>query len=86
VGIAEDDPIAKGVSLYPNPAHDRITLSSANATIRYYAVYDVNGRRVRAGNVERGSVVLSRGDLQAGVYYVTLEFDEGTVTRKLVLD
>lgn len=86
VGIAESDPVAQGVDLFPNPAHDRITISSATSTIRFYELRDVNGRRVRAENVEKGSFVLPRGDLKAGIYFVTLQFDRGTVTRKVVLD
>lgn len=86
VGINENDPIAVGVAMYPNPAHDRLSITSEKAVIRAYEVYDVNGRRLRNENVERNSFFMPRGDLKAGVYFVQLHFDEGTVTRKVVLD
>ena len=86
VGIAESDPIAVGVDMYPNPAQDMVRISSANATIRMVDVYDINGRRVHAENVENKAFNLHRNGLKAGAYFVTLTFDQGTVTRKLMLN
>lgn len=86
VGIDENDPIAVGVAMFPNPAHDVIRINSAKETIRMIEVYDINGRRVRAENVENTSYTLHRQNLKAGAYFVTLTFDQGTVTRKLMLD
>lgn len=85
VGIDEADPIATGVDLFPNPAREAVHITSANGTIRMAEVYDVNGRRVRAENVEATSFILHRDGLKAGTYFVTLTFDQGTVTRKLML-
>ncbi|MFT3886187.1 MAG: T9SS type A sorting domain-containing protein [Flavobacteriales bacterium] len=86
VGIDESDPIAVGVEMYPNPAHDRVSITSAKATIRAYELYDMNGRRLRNENVERNSFTMPRGDLKPGVYFISLQFDKGSVTRKVVLD
>ncbi|MBZ0204954.1 MAG: T9SS type A sorting domain-containing protein [Flavobacteriales bacterium] len=86
VSIADSDPIAVGVELFPNPAHDVVRISSATATIRMVDVYDINGRRVHSENVENKAFNLHRYDLKAGAYFVTLTFDQGTVTRKLMLD
>ena len=86
VGISENDPIAIGVGMAPNPAHDVVRISSAKAVIRMVEVYDVNGRRVRAESVDNNTFNLQRNGLKAGAYFVTLTFDQGTVTRKLMLD
>lgn len=86
VGISESDPIAIGVDLFPNPAHDQVRVTSANAVIRMAEVYDVNGRRVHVQNVDNSEFTLQRNGLKAGSYFVTLTFDQGTVTRKLMLD
>jgi len=86
VGLQENDPIAVGVDMFPNPAHDVVRISSAKETIRMMEVYDVNGRRVRAENVENTAFNLHRDGLKPGAYFVTLTFDQGTVTRKLMLD
>lgn len=86
VGINEKDPIAVGVGVYPNPSHDNIVITSAKETIRMFELYDADGRRVRAENVERTSFTLERNGLLPGAYFVQLQFDQGTVTRKLMLD
>ena len=86
VGIDENDPISIGVDMFPNPAHDVVRISSAKETIRMVEVYDINGRRVYAENVENNSFNLHRNGLKPGAYFVTLTFDQGTVTRKLMLD
>lgn len=86
VGLDEADPIAVGVELFPNPAHESVRITSAAATIRMAEVYDINGRRVHAENVDNTGFTLQRNGLKAGAYFVTLTFDQGTVTRRLLLD
>lgn len=85
VGIDEADPIAAGVAISPNPAQADVRITSAHGVIRMVEVYDANGRRVRAENVENTSFNLQRNGLKPGTWFVTLTFDQGTVTRKLVL-
>ena len=86
VGIDEASAIAQGVELYPNPASDRFTVTSAEAIIQRYEIYDINGRLVRTANVNGRQVTIERQGLTAGAYHVSLRFAEGAVTRKLMLD
>lgn len=85
VGVEENTDIAIGVEVYPNPANDRVNITSSKAMIRHYDMRDVNGRRVRQANVTSNTLVIDRQGLESGVYTVTLHFDSGTVTRKVVL-
>ncbi len=86
VGIDEASAIAQGVEVYPNPASDRFTVTSAEAIIQRYEIYDINGRLVRTANVNGRQVTIERQGLTAGAYHVSLRFAEGAVTRKLMLD
>ncbi|MBL7982423.1 MAG: T9SS type A sorting domain-containing protein [Flavobacteriales bacterium] len=86
VGIDEASAIAQGVELYPNPASDRFTVTSAEAIIQRYEIYDINGRLVHTASVNGRQANIERMGLTAGAYHVTLRFAEGTVTRKLMLD
>ncbi len=86
MGLADNDPVASGVSMAPNPAHELVRVVSSKETIRMAEVYDVNGRRVHAENVDNTSYLLHRNGLKPGAYFITLTFDKGTVTRKLMLD
>jgi hypothetical protein len=86
VGLDENDALAAGVEVYPNPASDRFTVSSEAALIERLEIYDINGRLVRSTNVNAWQAVVERQGLIAGAYHVTLRFADGTVTRKLMLD
>jgi hypothetical protein len=86
VGIDEASAIAQGVEVYPNPASDRFTVTSAEAIIQRYEIYDINGRLVHTASVNGRQVTIERMGLTAGAYHVTLRFAEGAVTRKLMLD
>lgn len=86
VGVEENETIAVGVDIYPNPAHDRITISSTEAPIVRYALLDLNGRTVRTNTVNAKRTVIDRQGLTTGVYFVQLHFADGMVTRKVVLD
>ena len=86
VGLNENATVAAGVEVFPNPAHDRVTFTSSNATITAYEVFDVNGRLVRAARVNTDRAEMDRQGLKAGAYTVQLHVAGGTVARKLMLD
>lgn len=86
VGLPESDPVNAGVELFPNPATTEVSITSAEADILGYELYDVNGRRVRAENVNARRFTLERNGLVAGAYFLQLTFDRGNVVRKVMLD
>jgi hypothetical protein len=86
VSIPENDPIAAGVDVYPNPANDQFTVISSAAAIRNFELFDINGRLVRASSVNSDRLVIERQDLDAGVYFVQLQYAEGSVTRRVILE
>ncbi len=86
VGLPENDPVNLGVELFPNPAAADLTVTSTEADILGFELYDVNGRRVRAENVNARRFTLERNGLPAGAYFLQLTFDQGNVVRKVMLD
>ena len=52
----------------------------------FYEVFDINSRLVRTLNVNRDRFTVETAGMDAGVYFITLHFKEGTVTRKLILE
>jgi hypothetical protein len=86
VGLPESDPVSAGVELFPNPATTEVSITSTEADILGFELYDVNGRRVRAENVNARRFTLERNDLPAGAYFLQLTFDRGNVVRKVMLD
>ena len=69
-------------SVYPNPVKDVLNISnSMNAEINTVIVTDINGRTVKQfGSVSQINV----SDLNAGVYFVNINSNEGSTTKKIV--
>ncbi|MEO8590875.1 MAG: T9SS type A sorting domain-containing protein [Flavobacteriales bacterium] len=86
VGLEENSTIAAGVEVFPNPASDRFTVTSGEATIQRLEIFDMNGRLMRTVSVNARQAVIAREGLRPGAYLVQLRFAEGTVMRKLMLD
>lgn len=86
VTIDETAPIATGVEVFPNPATDRVTITSQAAPIERYELFDMNGRLLGANTVNSDRIILERQGLQAGVYFVHLVFEQGSLVRRMVLD
>jgi dienelactone hydrolase len=86
VSIDENSPIAAGVEVFPNPANDQFTVVSTAAAIRSYEMFDINGRLVRTATVNTDRAIVERQSLESGVYFIHLQYEEGTVTRRVVLD
>ncbi|MCB0793603.1 MAG: T9SS type A sorting domain-containing protein [Flavobacteriales bacterium] len=84
--IEENDPVALGISIFPTPATDLVTIVSEEAVIVGYTIFDINGRRVRQGGVNADRFVLERKGLEAGAYLVQLTFEQGALTRMFVLE
>ena len=85
-GVNENVAAASLVELYPNPATNNVLISSRDAIIRRYRVYDVHGRMVQNASVNAQRFVMERGSLEAGTYVMHMDTDNGPLVRKLMLD
>lgn len=85
IGIAEVE-LANGLSVQPNPVQDLMRVTSEKENILAYELYDATGRRVLAHNVNARQFTVDRSGLQAGAYFLTVRFTDGSVTRKVALD
>ncbi len=85
IGI-EESSAAAGLKLVPNPVHDLLRVTSEKENIISFDLFDATGRRVRSESVNARSFSFERTSLQAGAYFMTIRFAEGSATRKLTLD
>ncbi len=85
IGI-EESSAAAGLKLIPNPVHDLLRVTSEKENIVSFDLFDATGRRVRSESVNARSFTFDRTSLQAGAYFMTIRFAEGSATRKLALD
>lgn len=77
-----DNHLTSSFSVYPNPAKDVLNIAnSIGAEINTVTVSDINGRTVKQfGSVSQINI----SDLNAGVYFVNISSNEGSLTKKVV--
>ncbi|RMB58523.1 T9SS C-terminal target domain-containing protein [Dokdonia sinensis] len=80
LSIAESNIV--GLSVYPNPATDVLTISTALNAEKAVVVFDITGKKVID---TKTSGVLNVNNLQAGVYIMQITEGEATATAKLVI-
>ncbi|MEI6347344.1 MAG: T9SS type A sorting domain-containing protein [Bacteroidota bacterium] len=80
---------SNGVSIYPNPAHEQVTINGAT-DVAYAMIYDLQGRELtKTTNVSGLSLlVLNTSKLTKGIYFITLiNKDLSVITsEKLVIE
>ncbi|MEZ4983674.1 MAG: T9SS type A sorting domain-containing protein [Saprospiraceae bacterium] len=86
--IENISPNEVNMQLAPNPVGNEVVLTSAEATpMRAIRIYDINGRLVRSfENVDYHYFFISRGNIPSGTYVVSVEFDNGLASRKVIFE
>ena len=89
-GIAQPSPTPTVLTLHPNPAHDRVTVSWGQpyptATL---TVTDAQGRellRQDVSNMDCFQLSTLNSQLPAGIYLVSLTTPDGIIVQKLVVE
>lgn len=74
------------ISVYPNPATDRLFIRTAYANIlQRYTITDLSGRVVDAGNINAGqNAGIDIAALQKGIYMVDVQTTNGLTRHKIV--
>ena len=69
------------VSLIPNPVSEMLTISvSENRSINMVTVYSMLGIKL----IETSNNHLDFSNFQQGIYFVTIETDQGTVVKRII--
>lgn len=74
----------KATTVYPNPATDMVTIETTAHNVMA-TVYDITGKKQMSASVHSGNNVLNIEALANGVYFLQLESNGITETRKLVV-
>lgn len=73
------------VRVYPNPAAEHVQVEvPQNITLRSMQVHDFSGRHVKT--LQPQNCVHSMNDLPAGLYFLTIESEKGSVVKKMVIE
>ena len=71
------------IKVYPNPVNSVLSIDTNNSfDIEKISISDVNGRFVKSQKGAKNQINVS--DLNAGVYFVTIESNDGMTTKKFI--
>jgi hypothetical protein len=82
VGINEIN--QNDITVYPNPGKDYIKVQ-ANSDIKEVYIYNVTGQLLLVQTVNAKKVTLNVSGLNTGIYSLKAILDNGTITRKVVI-
>lgn len=74
------------MTIAPNPAAERVTISSEKADIRRIEIYSVEGRLTDVLNNINSRSYDYYNSLPNGVYFIKSYFDEGVVTERVIFN
>lgn len=69
--------------VYPTVFENNFTISST-ADLADYAIYSMNGQRIAAGKISGNSTEISGGNLQAGIYLLKIQSNQGSITKRII--
>ena len=81
------DRLNAAISLYPNPTKEILTLKNdGNLSIERAELYTVNGKRIQTINNIGRIESISLQNLNRGLYFLRIFSDQGSLTKKLILE
>jgi uncharacterized Ntn-hydrolase superfamily protein len=77
--------LSSSISIYPNPAKDLLNIRSNGFTINSLNIFDMQGRRIY-NHSENGdnAIVINMSSYQSGVYFVKVDTEIGSITKKII--
>lgn len=85
----EEEALDSGIDLYPNPAKNELFIKKASSVnLENVIIYDVNGRLISKHDASNTSGVqtISLSGLSKGLYFVNINSDLASITKKLIVD
>lgn len=80
---AQDNELT-GISMYPNPANNEFAVRGLDMESNI-TIHDMNGKLVMTRDAYTGDAI-NVAQLQAGVYFVNIANDNGSATKKLIVE
>ncbi len=83
----EDLPILSGVTMYPNPTDNQLTVLVENRiTDASLNLMSVDGRTLISKAVTEGLQTVDVSQLAAGLYFAEIVADEGVIVKKIIVE
>ncbi len=86
-GLNENILNSQLVSVYPNPASNKVVVNVEGTKILSATMTDITGKTIRQiNNVNQSQLTLDRNNLSDGIYLVEIRTAKGNVTKKVVFE
>ncbi len=82
VNVPEID--GEHITIYPNPFRDQIRISGAE-NVETVQLINAQGQVVREIQTPQGDIQISVNDLQPGMYFIQLQFEDGSITMQKIM-
>ena len=73
-----------GLSVYPNPVNEQLTINSEVFGQFHYKITSMNGKQLYNGYFKGNALSIDLSSLQSGIYLITIRSEEFLATRKIV--
>lgn len=76
------------INVYPNPAHDALTLQVGTGllnTLKQYTVYNALGQSLISGRFNAETTTINIGNLPTGAYYIRVSSGDNSITRQFTV-
>lgn len=83
VGLAPQM-VSDDLLLYPNPAEEDVVVQLTDGNLLSLQIEDINGRKLFAQDMIKKESRLDISYLKAGIYFITVWTEKGSVTKKLL--
>ena len=82
--LSNPDAELTGISMYPNPANNDFVVKGLDLESNI-TIHDMNGKLVMTKESYTGDAI-NVAQLQAGIYFVNISNDNGSATKKLIVE
>jgi hypothetical protein len=74
------------VRLYPNPVEDMLNIElGEDASYHHFSILNLIGQQVKSGKLHTGINSIVLGDLDAGIYFISLESTSQRMVKKIMI-
>jgi hypothetical protein len=85
LNVSVEDLVAEGISLYPNPARDEISISISDEVAKgRYEIFSIHGTKVLTGDLNSLDNTVNISDLNTGMYLIRITVNDRSYTSRFM--
>jgi hypothetical protein len=83
---AIEDISLSDITIYPNPAGNKVFINHTNHDLTAISLFDMQGRLIKSTdtNISSGITEMNMNDVESGMYYMVISSNNGRMIKKLI--